>query len=86
MDKLKNNSLTMPVRSIQVSRCDIGYIRWCLESHDGIANPTTRQGYSDIIDLTIAPDFIDDAEQLIDALIIELGVKRIDPPEKSPFL
>jgi hypothetical protein len=77
---------TMAVRSIKVAKKDIGYIRWCLESHDGIANPTTRDGFPDIIDLTVAPDFIEDAEQLIDALVAELGVERVTPPLKSPFI
>ncbi|MBN2804496.1 MAG: DUF4911 domain-containing protein [Deltaproteobacteria bacterium] len=78
--------MDMLVRSIKVDRKDIGYIRWCLESHDGIANPTTRDGHNNIIDLTIAPDFIADAEDLINALVEELGVEKIESPERSPFL
>jgi hypothetical protein len=76
---------TMPVRSIRVDKSQIGYLRWCLESHDGIATPTTRSNDPDIIDLTIAPDFLAEAEELIDALVHEIGAERVLPPEKSPF-
>lgn len=76
----------MPVRSIKVNIRDIGYIRWCLESHDGIANPTTRMETPEILDLTIAPHFLADAENLIDALVEELGIERVDSPENSPLL
>jgi len=75
----------MPVLSIRVDKKDIGYIRWCLESHDGIANPTTRENSSDTIDLTVAPDFLEDAEDLVEALTRELSVRRVTPPKKSPL-
>ncbi|MBN2529458.1 MAG: DUF4911 domain-containing protein [Deltaproteobacteria bacterium] len=83
MTELKRD---MPVRSIKVKIKDIGYIRWCLESHDGIANPTTRMETPEILDLTIAPDFLDDAENLISALEEELGIERVDGPTMSPLL
>lgn len=78
--------MRMLVRSIKVDKKDIGYIRWCLESHDGIANPTTRMETPNILDLTIAPHFIDDAENLIDALVRELGIERVKAPDDTPLL
>jgi hypothetical protein len=72
----------MPVRSFKVDISQIGYVRWCLESHDGIGNPTTP----DIIDLTIAPDYLVDAEALIAALEKEIGIAPVPPPADSPLL
>ncbi|MBN2340500.1 MAG: DUF4911 domain-containing protein [Deltaproteobacteria bacterium] len=83
---MTQSELEMHVRSIKVNKKDIGYIRWCLESHDGIANPTTRMETPDILDLTISPHFLDDAERLIDALVKELGIERVDAPDKPPLL
>lgn len=82
---MKEAFKNMIVRSIKVDKKDIGYIRWCLESHDGIANPTTRMETPNILDLTIAPHFLDDAENLIDALITELGIERVEAPEFTPL-
>jgi len=76
----------MPVRSFKVDICQIGYVRWCLESHDGIGNPTTRKETPDIIDLTIAPDYLFDAEELIAALEKEIGIETVPPPADSPLL
>jgi hypothetical protein len=75
----------MIVRSIKVNKNQIGYMRWCLESHDGIANPTTRAEDPTIIDLTIASDFLDDALLLIEALKSEIGIKEVSPPQQSPL-
>ncbi len=77
--------MSMPVRSLKVFKKDIGYIRWCLESHDGIAVSTTRADEPDILDLTIAPGFLDDAEALIAALVEELGAIRVSSPTHSPL-
>ncbi len=76
---------TMILRSVRVGREHIGYFKWLLESHDGMATPTTRNGTMDVVDLMIAPDFIDDMEQLIDALVDELGLERIEAPELPPL-
>jgi hypothetical protein len=77
--------MSMPVRSLKVFKKDISYIRWCLESHDGIAVSTTRTDEPDVVDLTIAPGFLDDAEALIAALVEELGARRVASPPHSPL-
>ena len=76
----------MIVRSIRVDRRHIGYLKWLLESHDGMATPTTRPGTDDHVDLLIAPDFIDEMEELLAALHEEFEVEFIDPPEKMPLV
>ena len=75
----------MIIRSFRVDVDQIGYVRWCVEAYDGIANASTRAGTPDIIDMTIAPDFLADAEALIDALADEIGAVRVPPPAVPPL-
>ena len=76
---------SMILRSVRVNREHISYLKWLLESHDGIATPTTREGTPDIVDLLIAPDFLADLEALLDALVDEIGLERVDPPDAPPM-
>ena len=75
----------MILRSVRVHTRHIGYLKWLLESHDGMATPTTREGTPDIVDLLISPDFLGEMEELLDALTVELGLERTIPPERSPL-
>jgi hypothetical protein len=76
---------TMILRSVRLNREHISYLKWLLESHDGIATPTTREGTPDIVDLLIAPDFLFDLEALLDALVDEIGLERVEPPDVPPM-
>jgi len=75
----------MVLRSIRVEQRHIGYLKWLLESHDGLATPTTREGEPDVVDLLVAPDFIDDLEELLSALEDEIGAVRVTSPERPPL-
>ncbi len=75
----------MLLRSIRVARRHIGYVKWLLESHDGIATPTTRPGSDDILDLLVVSDFERDMDELISALDEEIGVETVPLPETTPL-
>jgi hypothetical protein len=75
----------MLLRSVRVPRDRISYLKWLLESHDGLATPTTRDGTPDVVDLLVAPDFEADLEALLDALVEEIGLVRVPPPAVSPL-
>jgi hypothetical protein len=75
----------MLLRSVRVNRAHISYLKWLLESHDGLATPTTRDGTPDIVDLLVAPDFEGELEALLDALVEEIGLERVAAPEISPL-
>ncbi len=75
----------MILRAVRVGREHIGYLKWLLESHDGMATPTTREGCTDIVDLLVSADFEAEFDELLDALIEELGLERIAPPATSPL-
>jgi hypothetical protein len=75
----------MLIRSIRVNKHNIGYIRWLLESHDGMATPTTREGTEDILDLLVAPDFEKDFDAFLAALSDEIPVELVDLPDTPPL-
>ncbi len=76
---------TMKMRSVKVGREHIGYLKWLLESHDGMATPTTRDGSDDVVDLMVAPDFLEELDELLDAVSLEIGLIRVPEPSKSPL-
>ena len=75
----------MIMRSVKVGREHIGYLKWLLESHDGMATPTTRDGSDDVVDLMVAPDFLEELDELLDAVSLEIGLIRVPEPSKSPL-
>jgi hypothetical protein len=75
----------MVLRSIRVERRHIGYVKWLLESHDGMATPTTRPGFDDVLDLLVAPDFVDEFDEFLDALTVELDVEPVALPDTPPL-
>ena len=78
-------SKTMIMRSVKIGREHIGYLKWLLESHDGMATPTTRDGSDDVVDLMVAPDFLEELDELLDAVSLEIGLIRVPEPSKSPL-
>ena len=82
---MQNNPRQMVLRSVRVPQRHIGYLKWLLESHDGLATPTTREGEPDVVDLLVAPDFIEELEELLTALEHELGAVRVTSPASSPL-
>ncbi|MCP4604670.1 MAG: DUF4911 domain-containing protein [Proteobacteria bacterium] len=63
----------------------IGYIKWLLESHDGMATPTTREGTADILDLLVAPGFEREFDEFLCALGEEMAIEKVDLPSSSPL-
>jgi hypothetical protein len=82
---MNKNLGKMVLRSIRVPEQHIGYLKWLLESHDGLATPTTRDDEPDVVDLLVAPDFVEDLDELLAALEEELGAVRVASPARSPL-
>ena len=70
----------MQLRSIRVLKRDIAYVRWMLESHDGMATPTTRPGTDDVLDLLVAPDFTEEFDALLRAIGEEIFLEDVAVP------
>lgn len=76
---------SMALRSVRVGREHIGYLKWLLESHDGMATPTTRAGCDDVVDLMVSFDFEEEFDELLKSLESELGLEIIEPPDVPPL-
>lgn len=75
----------MLLRSIRVGKNHIGYLKWLLESHDGMATPTTREGTTDVIDFLISPDFEDEFDEFLEALAEEITLEIVQAPAAPPL-
>jgi hypothetical protein len=75
----------MELRSIRVDKNLIGYIKWLLESHDGMATPTTREGTEDVLDMLVSPGFEEEFEEFVEALAEEMPVEVVDTPASPPL-
>ena len=75
----------MSLRSIRVDKNHIGYIKWLLESHAGMATPTTREGTEDVLDLLVAPGFQDEFDEFLKALESEIRVEYVELPSEPPL-
>jgi len=75
----------MVLRSIRVEKRFISYLKWLLESHDGMATPTTRAGTDDVLDLMVAPGMIGEFDELLAALAAEMAVEPVPVPLVPPL-
>jgi hypothetical protein len=73
------------LRSVRVGKCQIAYLKFLLEAHEGLATPTTRESEPDVVDLVVAPDFESELDDFLAALAEEIAVEHVAPPERSPL-
>ena len=68
----------------RVNRRDIGYLRWTIESYDGMAVVRTLNADAAFIEIMISPGCGEQVFELLNYLRGE-GI-RIDEPAESPFI
>jgi hypothetical protein len=64
-----------------VSRKDISFMRFILESYDGLLFMRTIDAAAGVIEVGYHPSRRQDAEALLQSLTDEVGLKATDPPE-----
>ena len=64
-------------RSFQVKRRDISYLRWIIESYDGMAVLRTIDPHKAVIELQISPGCDNMVLELLDSLKEQEGIKLI---------
>lgn len=82
---LVNTSLPEPPKDavrwvLEIDKQDIAYIVGLFEAYDDIAIVRTLDAARGRIELIIAPDYLEDARQVVEALKGEIPVREI-PPE-----
>ena len=68
---------------LEVDKKDIAYIVSIFEGYDNLAVVRTLDPLRGIIELMIAPDFMEDTRRLVVALAKEIPLRRLDS-EHSP--
>lgn len=69
-----------------VSRRDIGYLRFILESYDGLLFMRTIDPSAGMIEVGFHPSRRHDALDLLRSLTDEVGMERTDPPDNLQTL
>jgi hypothetical protein len=73
-------------RYYHVDRSQIGYLRFLIESYDGLMFLRTLDKRKAIIEIAYAPSRRRDAEGLLASLADEAGMHPVDPPDRVPPL
>jgi len=69
-----------------LSRKNIGYLRFILESYDGLLFMRTVDAKAGLIEVGYHPSRRDDALRLLQSLAEEVGLEKTDPPEDPETL
>lgn len=73
-------------RYFQMSRAEIGHLRFILESYDGLAFARTLDRQLALVEIAYSPSRVRDVETLLDALSKEVGLQEVAAPEEIPPL
>ena len=69
-------------RYFQMPRSEIGYLRFILESYDGLAFARTLDRQSALVEIAYPPSRATDAESLLKALAPEIGLQEVSAPQQ----
>lgn len=73
-------------RYCQLPRGEIGYLRFILESYDGLAFARTLDSSAGLVEIACSPARKGDLDDLLGALAEEIGLRQVAPPEEIPPL
>jgi hypothetical protein len=73
-------------RYFQLPRGEIGYLRFILESYDGLAFARTLDNQQALVEIAYSSSRVRDVEPLFTALAEESGLKEVPPPDQIPPL
>ncbi len=72
-------------RHFLVPRDEIGYLRFILESYDGLAFVRTLDSREALVEIAFPRSRCQDAEVLLAALADECAMQRMPPPEPGRY-
>lgn len=71
-------------RYFLLPRAEIGYLRFLLESYDGLAFARTLDSNRGLVELAYPDNRSEDVESLLRALTAEIGMREVAVPEQVP--
>jgi hypothetical protein len=69
----------VPIR-LHVPRREIAYVKFVIESYEGVAVTRTLDRDAAVVVVLVAPDFLDDARRIVRALEAEGACREIETP------
>ncbi|HKZ16351.1 MAG TPA: DUF4911 domain-containing protein [Geobacteraceae bacterium] len=75
--------LTFTKRYYRVNRSDIAYLRFIIESYDGLASLSTVDNINGIVSMSVPGCFVEEVDQLVQALKSEITISEIAFPDGS---
>jgi len=73
-------------RCYQLPKAEIAYLRFILESYDGLAFQRTLDGTTGLVEIRWPTERSEDVEALLSALTEETGLLEVDAPAIVPPL
>lgn len=73
-------------RYFQLPRGEIGYLRFVLESYDGLAFARTLDSRAALVEIACSPSRASDVDMLLENLAVEIGLREVPAPEHVPPL
>lgn len=67
----------------RLSRRQIGYLRFILESYDGLAFVRTLDSRQAMVEIAFPASRREDAESLLNAVAVECGMAAVETPPKE---
>jgi hypothetical protein len=64
-------------RYFRVRRKDIAYLKFIIESYEGMAVVRTKDPHEAVVELMVAPGWEKDAEDVLEALSKEILIERL---------
>ena len=68
-------------RHFQIPRAEIGYLRFILESYDGLAFVRTLDNRKALVEIAFSESRLQDVEALLAALAVECSMVAVPTPE-----
>jgi hypothetical protein len=69
----------------RVNRADIAYMKFVLESYEGLGVLRTVDPWSGIVEVMVPPGLEEDMDMVIEGLQDEISIERIaTPPQRPP--
>lgn len=66
-------------RFFRVDRGDIAYLRFMVESYEGVLFLRTHDNREAVVEMSYSPSMVRDAEPLIEALATEMSLAEFEP-------
>ncbi len=67
-------------------RAEIGHLRFILESYDGLAFARTLDKQKGLVEIACSASRVCELEALLQSLVAEIGLQKVDAPETIPPL